>query len=261
MLAGRIGALMEGLCEGRRLSSYANRHFGREYGPGDIHSPLPGVDEVRRAPAQIADRMPHAIRGIGLREAARLEPVRESAAYQTDLPFPRQAPTGRRYRFDNPFFARGDAVVLWSMMAHFRPRRIVEVGSGYSSAAMLDAAEALALEAADFTFIDPFPERLHGLLNGRDARCCHVIERPTQSVDRSLFDGLGWGDLLCSDFLAAHQRQMLAENLPIMLEQPSAHLTPGNTSLWFRRRERSSYKACIVPVAHRPARLRTGPRG
>ncbi|MGA7159391.1 MAG: class I SAM-dependent methyltransferase, partial [Bacteroidota bacterium] len=74
-----------------------------------------------------------------------------------------------------------------------------EVGSGFSSAAMLDSADSLGLKNVRFTFIDPDPERLKSLLRKEDYLRCAVIEESLQHVDIGIFDDLEENDILFID--------------------------------------------------------------
>lgn len=49
-------------------------------------------------------------------------------------------------------------------MSAMQPRKIVEVGSGFSSAAMIDINEKSFNREIHLTFVDPYPERLLKLL-------------------------------------------------------------------------------------------------
>lgn len=42
------------------------------------------------------------------------------------------------------------------MIREFKPKRIIEVGSGYSSCLMLDTSELYFDDQIDFTFIEPY---------------------------------------------------------------------------------------------------------
>ena len=52
------------------------------------------------------------------------------------------AARGERYFTDNPAYGDGDAAVLAAVLGRLRPRRVIELGCGYSSACMLDVREA-----------------------------------------------------------------------------------------------------------------------
>jgi predicted O-methyltransferase YrrM len=85
------------------------------------------------------------------------------------------------------------------MIRHFRPRRVVEVGSGFSSALMLDTNELHCDPPMQLTFVDPHPDRLDGLLRPHDRGAVRLIAAPVQGVALDLFDALGAGDFLFVD--------------------------------------------------------------
>jgi hypothetical protein len=86
------------------------------------------------------------------------------------------------------------------MMRHFRPRSIIEVGSGYSSAVMLDTAERFLGNGVRFTFIEPFArERLQSALRPGDERLATILPQRVQDVPLSLFSTLQQNDILFVD--------------------------------------------------------------
>jgi hypothetical protein len=77
-----------------------------------------------------------------------------------------------------------------------RPRRVIEVGSGWSSCALLDVNERFLDGPARCTFIEPYPELLHELVGDEQL---DVRPASVQDVALSLFDELGSGDMLIID--------------------------------------------------------------
>jgi Methyltransferase domain len=122
----------------------------------------------------------------------------ELAPYVTEL----DAPEGGAGEPGELFLANGsyeyvDAEVLYAMVRHLRPARILELGSGYSTLLMARAAEANARDG-DQTALesyDPFPgparEGLPGLRR--------LNPTPVQQVPIADFERLGSGDLLFVD--------------------------------------------------------------
>src|SRR5262249_39207887 len=106
--------------------------------PGHFYSPIPDIKEVDAHSCIVFDRLPTKIPGIDLNTEAQITLAREFAAYYGDIPFPEKQQNGSRYHLDNSYFSYGDGVVLYSVMRRFKPKRVIEVGSGFSSAAMLD---------------------------------------------------------------------------------------------------------------------------
>ena len=99
----------------------------------------------------------------------------------------------------NSQFKAGDAIVLYSMLRKHRPKRIIEIGSGFSSAAMLDVNDLFLDHSIKFTFIEPNPQRLMGLLNQTDRTNIKIIESLAQRVSLDLFAELQENDILFID--------------------------------------------------------------
>src|SRR5690606_25944879 len=109
-------------------------------------------------------------------------------------------PTGGdgRYRVDNDQFGPGDATVLQAMLRHLKPQRVVEIGSGFSSAVMLDTADR-HLGDVRFTFVEPYPDWLRSLLTEADLGRVTLHELPVQELPPAVVDELEAGDVLFVD--------------------------------------------------------------
>lgn len=104
----------------------------------------------------------------------------------------------QRYSPDNPMFGYLDGLFLYSLIRYFNPRRIIEVGSGYSSALMLDTQKEHNLNIA-FDFIEPYPARLNNLLSEVDKKQVTIHEKFVQDIPVSLFNKLEKNDILFLD--------------------------------------------------------------
>ena len=82
------------------------------------------------------------------------------------------------------------------MLRHLAPKRIVEVGSGWSSCAMLDVNDRFLRGGATCTFVEPYPELLRDLTPGDHL---DIRAMPVQDVELELFTDLGDGDVLFID--------------------------------------------------------------
>lgn len=114
-------------------------------------------------------------------------------------PFPEKQTKGRDSTSENPSYGHFDALMLYGMLREARPRRIIEVGSGFSSAAMLDLNEKVLGGGVQFTFIDPDMIRLRKLLREGDAGRVTLIEKRVQEVPLETFATLGANDVLFID--------------------------------------------------------------
>ena len=165
--------------------------------PGHFYSPLPDIRAIRSAKPQIF-KDDAECKEIFLNEGKNLSLFEEFKEYYGEMPFAPEKKAGLRYYFNNSFFSYGDGVVLYSMLRHFKPRRVVEIGSGFSSALMLDVSEKFLNGTVEFTFIEPYPERLKEIAGQSPAKC-KLIQDFVQSVDMSVFRALEKGDILFID--------------------------------------------------------------
>jgi predicted O-methyltransferase YrrM len=155
--------------------------------PGHFYSPLTSAGDVSRA-LRPADAV-----GVDLSQQRQLE---LAAALRPVLEQPLPGP---RYVVPNSMYGPGDAAVYRGMLRQIRPRTIIEVGSGFSTAVALDEADSGELSGVKITCIEPYPERLLGLLSASDRDRVSLIRRPVQDTDLGLYQGLGPDDVLFID--------------------------------------------------------------
>lgn len=175
----------------------AQADWARFFPPGHFYSPLPSREETAEAFARGGFGPPFP--GIELNEAGQLERLERFAGWYAEQPFPESPAPGRRFHLANPSYGHFDAIMLYAMLREARPRRIIEVGSGFSSAAMLDLNDRVLGGSVEFTFIDPDMRRLRPLLREGDAGRVTLIERRVQEVPLEAFAALGAGDVLFID--------------------------------------------------------------
>jgi len=101
--------------------------------------------------------------------------------------------------FDNPNYGYGDGITLYSMIRHLKPRRIIEVGSGFSSAAMLDVNELFFNNSIACTFVEPRPQLLQSLMKEGDRSRIRLLPYTVQDVDPQVFRELEASDILFID--------------------------------------------------------------
>jgi hypothetical protein len=187
------------LAQGRILLEEGDSPFLSFAPPGSYDSPLPSWREVEKQATAGGLMIPGPDSGLDLNEEGQLELLGRFTAYYGQLPFPRQPRPGFRYHYENGSFVYFDGIILYSFLRHFQPRRIMEAGSGYSSALMLDCADRFFQSAPELTFIEPYPLTLNKILRDEDRRRCQLIERPLQQVALETFDRLEANDILFVD--------------------------------------------------------------
>lgn len=169
------------------------------YPAGHYYSPLPDLEEVRARAGTLFDRR-QAPRGIDLNVDGQVDLLHALAPFAASVPFGLKPGGTTRYYYDNDFFGCGDAIVLHCLMRLARPARIIEIGSGFSSAVMLDTNELFLDQSVDLTFIEPHPgDRLEALLRTADRARARVIPRKVQDLDPRIFAALAPGDILFID--------------------------------------------------------------
>jgi hypothetical protein len=101
------------------------------------------------------------------------------------------------YSFSNEYFSSPDAEILYSVIQEFRPRRIIEVGSGNSTRIARQAIRDATL-TTDLISIDPFPRCDVSAFVDR------VIAEKVETInDSSIFESLACNDILFID--SSHQ--------------------------------------------------------
>jgi predicted O-methyltransferase YrrM len=166
--------------------------------PGHFYSPIPSLDEMRAREAELFDNAPAALPGIDLRGDEQRALIETLAVFYPEMPFPRTQSPETRYWFENWAYSYADAIFLYAMLRHLVPRRVIEIGSGFSSAAMLDTADRWLPETS-FTFIDPDTSTLEALLLPADRDRVTILRARMQDVPLTTFDALRSNDVLFID--------------------------------------------------------------
>lgn len=166
---------------------------------GHYYSPVPSVKELERDAERIFDRYLRVLPGIDLDVPGQLALLQRLSKFYGEQPFEDGPQDGLRYFFDNDWFNQTDALVLYGLIRHFRPRRIIEIGSGFSSAVMLDTNELFMDRGIQLTFIEPDCSRLSRLIRPADRDSTEIIEKRIQDLDPGIVDALEHGDFLFID--------------------------------------------------------------
>lgn len=165
---------------------------------GHYYSAVPSLKEIKaneNAIYNIKDELD----SIHLNHSKQLEVLTHLEALATKKTFDYDADS-IRFNIENDSFSYDDAPVLHYMLRHIKPKRIIEVGSGHSSAVMLDTKDFYINDYdIELTFIDIDLDNLKAVLIDNDYKNIKLIEQPIQTVDLSIFDHLEANDLFFVD--------------------------------------------------------------
>ena len=165
--------------------------------PGHFYSPITNPIEADRHLAKIGARgVPNTLPGISIDRGEMIEKWHSLLPFLKSNPFPEAKASKYRYAFDNPNYSWGDGSSLHAMLRHHRPKRIVEIGSGWSSACMVDTIEHYLGGACSMTFVEPHPALMRDLIGEWQAQ---YIEKPVQDVQFGVFEELEAGDIVFID--------------------------------------------------------------
>ncbi|WP_303669597.1 class I SAM-dependent methyltransferase [Selenomonas ruminantium] len=106
----------------------------------------------------------------------------------------------KEFRFQsNNMFDAGEAMVYHSMIRYFCPKRITEIGSGYSTAVALDTIEFWNDCKSIIYCIEPYPSRLFRILKRDDNKRMELHKCFLQNVSLTSFEELEENDILFID--------------------------------------------------------------
>lgn len=160
--------------------------------PGHFYSPVPDWDEIERDADRLFSR-PSSLPSIDLHEDEQVALFAELAALAREVPAPGKGPG----RFaPNDSYGIGDATVLQSMLRRLRPKRYVEVGSGWTTALAADTNDTFLDGSMEMVTIDPYPELVRRLLPSAGVK---IVGTRVQDAPMAVFEQLEAGDVLFID--------------------------------------------------------------
>lgn len=201
----------------------------REFPPGSYASPLPNLNEIRRQEEKIFQSQHNAIHGIELNLSKQLDLVQNLKSFYFEVPFSERPKPGVNYYLDNSFYAYADGILLYSMLRHLKPKRVIEVGCGHSSSCMLDTNRLFLNSEVEFIFIDPNPSRLIRLVGADVANGLKILSQPIQDVPLDFFKSLSANDILFIDSshvskIASDVNYLFFEIFPILSKGVFIHI-------------------------------------
>ena len=163
-----------------------------------FYSPVPDLEDLDHR--KIWDRQ-SALAGLDFYPEAQIEFLSEMGKQfgsECNWPSEPQADASQFYT-ENGTFSYGCAAITHCILRHFKPRHVIEIGSGNSS---LVISKALYLNAKysaepiEYTAVDPYPRSI--VENGLSG-LTKIIKEPVERMETSFFDQLGKDDVFFID--------------------------------------------------------------
>lgn len=167
------------------------------YPHGHFYSPITSKKDINQFREKIWEES-ETIKGIDLNVEKQLDLLSKFEKFYEEIPFKEESRGDLRYTFNNNSYEYTDAIILYSFIRHFTPQNIIEIGSGHSSALMLDTLDIFDIKS-NVTFIEPYPKLLYNLIKKEDKAKHKIIESKVQAVNEEAFKKLKKDDILFID--------------------------------------------------------------
>jgi predicted O-methyltransferase YrrM len=168
------------------------------YPAGHYYSPIPSSEDILYNVDPSKNELTD-LTDINMNKEHQYEVLRDFKKFYGEMSFPEKQNQEWRFYFEQSWFSFSDAIFLYCFLRQNQPKRIVEIGSGFSSAVILDTLERYLSEDTQVTLIEPFPDRLMGILRDHDKDRIQIMKMKVQDVPIEILTSLQSGDLLFVD--------------------------------------------------------------
>lgn len=175
--------------------------------PGHYYSPLETISVIEAKRDKITNKT-KPLKDINLNIDGQLEILTNFKQYNHLVPFQNDK-YDCLYQPQNNYYPITDATILFSMIMQLKPRHIIEVGSGHSSALMIDTNRIYFNSSINIQCIEPYPDRLYSLLTEQNKSEIEVYDTFIQDIDLSIFNQLEANDILFID--SSHVSKVLSD--------------------------------------------------
>jgi hypothetical protein len=165
---------------------------------GHFYSPICDPSELRSDQARIwPDTPAQECLGIDFNPPNQLTLLSEFSQYVPDVCFPADPPgSPAQYFYRNDQFPCLDAEVLLCFLRHLRPRKMIEIGSGFSTLVAAEVNRRFLGSRMNLTCVEPFPRQF--LIDGIDG-VTELVRTRVQQIDLSFFESLDRNSILFVD--------------------------------------------------------------
>jgi hypothetical protein len=171
--------------------------YDKGFPPGHFYSPIVDTEEIRKYREQIFNSQ-RIIKALDINFDKQFSLLKQMFIHYQDIPFSVMKKDGFYYYYDNATYSYSDAIFLFLIMREFKPERIIEVGSGFSSSVMVDTNNHFFNGKIELQFIEPFPYHLEQAF-GNQLGKLNLIQKKVQDIPIEFFNKLIFNDILFID--------------------------------------------------------------
>jgi len=194
--------------------------------PVSYYSPIPNMEDLKKK-IDLWEK-PETMAGFDWNENDQIKIMREVfPLYAQECSLFPQTEKDRTNIFDyyiqNPSFPMGDTCILYSLVRHFKPKKIIEIGSGFSTLVIARAA-TFVTPTPELISINPFPGQFEDLFCKGFPGFTRLEKTPVEDIPLEYFDQLQENDILFID--SSHVIKLMADVLFLYLKV-IPNLKPG----------------------------------
>jgi len=168
------------------------------YYPGYHGSNIPNMKYLRNGRNKIFHTENMLTDGIDLNTEQQLALLNDLKQYYSHYKPSENRNDDNLYHYKNDMFGYNDGFFLFAFINHFKPSKIVEIGSGFSSALMIDTCTFLSLNT-QLTFIDPYSKNIKNVVERAKNQNFRLIRTEVQEMNIEVFEDLKNNDILFID--------------------------------------------------------------
>ena len=187
--------VVESLKESKRFQGLRAKESLLWVPPGHFYSPVFDYRQKRLAVNKGLTKLPD----LSIDDLSMVRFWSDNINLIQSFNFPLSTDVPHSFYTDNSTFCIGDSIIYFSLLGLLRPKRVIEIGTGFSSLLLLESVERHLLNDTEVTLIDPYPQRLLSLLSKRQLQRVKLLSAPIQEVSLNFFSECEPGDIIFID--------------------------------------------------------------
>ena len=165
---------------------------------GHFYSPIVNVEDVQINESKIWPEK-KSVHGIDFNDYSHAKLLKNSKEIISDFDYPMEVDDEdqkNQFYINNSQFSNLDPYILFALLRMLKPKRMIEVGSGFSSLLTADVNRRFFNNTMEFKCIEPFPRKF--LTEGVSGVSNLIVEK-VMNVSTEIFENLDESDILFID--------------------------------------------------------------